>query len=38
MVQIRSTASARAIQPRETPTRIAMIPKPVPPVVTVSSP
>ena len=38
MVHSRSTASARPIQPRETPTMIAMTPKPLPPVVTASRP
>ena len=38
MVQSRSTASSRAIQPRETPVMIAMTPKPVPPVVQASWP
>ena len=38
MVQRRSTASARAIQPRATPAMIAMTPKPLPPVVTASRP
>ena len=38
MVKRRSSAAARPIQPRATPTMIAMTPKPLPPVVTTSGP